>query len=337
MGEVPGHDPRLDGLRAVAAISVVGFHCGLRAATGGCFGVDVFFVLSGWLITGLLAREIERTGAIDIRAFMRRRIRRLMPALAVVVAASAALIPGAWPYGLAAATYTLNVVVGFWPQANVFTHTWSLATEFQFYLVWPCVMLMLAKLGRRRASMALVVAWLAMTLAREGARFGGMPWPMAYYLPVFHATGLLLGGAAALSPWKPRLGLLGMSLVFAMLVAAQTLFVGPPPDLRLTVITWPVMFAEVAAALVVLDPPRFLAWKPLPQIGVISYSLYLWHLPVEWFVRDWQPGPRFVFVLAVSLVLATTSWLIIEQPFMRRLRGDASRGSTSLPAGQPGR
>jgi peptidoglycan/LPS O-acetylase OafA/YrhL len=328
-----GHDPRLDGLRAVAAVAVVAWHCSLSQVSGGSLGVDVFFVLSGWLITGILLREIERTGAVDWRAFMMRRVKRLVPALGLMVVVVVAADRSAWAFGLAAVSYTMNFVAVRWPNDNIFIHTWTLATEFQFYLVWPLVVIALARLDRRKATLILLAAWVAMTILREAARLGGLPWSAAYCLPIFHASGLFLGGAAALSPWRPRLGWLALAALAALLVTAHTHYEGSIPALRGAVATWPVALAEIAALLVVVNPPRLLAIPPLPWLGRISYGVYLWQSPLLFMLMKIAFWPRFGLVLGGSILLAAVSYYLLERRFLESVRASKSPASVGpLPA-----
>ncbi len=312
------HNPRLDGLRAVAALAVVAWHCAIPEASGGSLGVDVFFVLSGWLITGILLGEIERAGSINWQAFMARRTTRLLPALCLMVATVVALDHGAWALGLAATTYTMNFATAARPNDNIFAHTWSLATEFQFYLVWPFVVAALAKLDRKRATLILVAAWLAMTVFREGARMGGAPWSAVYCLPIFHSTGLLLGSAAAFSPWRPRLGWLGLAGVIALFIGAQTHCAGADPAMKGAVATGPIALTEMLALLVILAPPRVLALPGLPWLGRISYGVYLWHFPLMFALAALPIWPRFCLVLLWAIALGAASYYLVERPMSGR-------------------
>jgi peptidoglycan/LPS O-acetylase OafA/YrhL len=144
----------LDGLRGFAVLSVVFVHCALPGFPGGTHGVDVFFVLSGYLITTLLVAESERPETVDIRAFWRRRFRRLMPALAALVLAYVAIAPLLlpevahlrWRDAAAALTYTMNLDLLAERRMTGLGHLWSLALEAQFYLLWPAVVLLLRRL-----------------------------------------------------------------------------------------------------------------------------------------------------------------------------------------------
>ncbi|RZL96862.1 MAG: acyltransferase [Sphingomonas sp.] len=210
--------PALDGLRAVAILSVMSFHANLWFAPGGSLGVDIFFVLSGWLITGLLIDEVERTGAIDRRAFLARRMRRLLPALSCLLLAYLLVAPWLYPESadrrwFDAATaflYLTNLRESFWPADTPLSHSWSLAVEAQFYLLWPFVVPALLRLGRRRAALLLCACWLCLTALRSvwPAMIGGAS---TYYLSPLHATGLLLGGALALRPIPVRRGPLALA------------------------------------------------------------------------------------------------------------------------------
>jgi len=315
-----GRIAELDGLRGVAVLVVFGFHTGFLS--GGAVGVDVFFVLSGWLITGILTAEVERTGAIDLRGFLMRRARRLVPALALLLAAYPLLtlvLPKnhpepVWALMLYAATYTTNfhLMTGAWP--GPLSHTWSLALEWQFYLLWPAVVWALRKLQPRRAVALLVAAWVALTAARAFLFTDGQAI-FAYYSPL-HASGLILGAAVALWPHlRPRawVGLAGLALV----VGASVARIGPDPFLPFA---WEIPLAEIGAAMVITAPPQVLASKPLVQLGAISYGFYLWHVPI---VRALAPLPRgeaAIIAFMLTLLLAWLSSRYVERPFLRARR-----------------
>ncbi|HWD67931.1 MAG TPA: acyltransferase, partial [Caulobacteraceae bacterium] len=204
--------PELDGLRGLAALAVVLFHSGL--ARGGGNGVDVFFVLSGWLITNILAREFDSRGDIDVGAFLTRRVRRLFPAFAFLLVVIVCLGPSLWPFVALAASYTINLYMPFIRPAHILGHTWTLAAEWQFYLVWPFVVPLLLRLGRERATIALLIVCVVLTLARLPLYQEGL-WPVATFSPL-HDTGLLLGAAVALNPPRdapPWLGWLGLAIL----------------------------------------------------------------------------------------------------------------------------
>lgn len=305
-------DPRLDGLRALAVIAVIAFH--QKILPGGELGVDVFFVLSGCLITGILVREYDTHGQMDLPKFFSRRARRLLPALALLLVVYAALMgqfrpthaeqfPRDLPFVI---TQTMNFAEAFDPHRSGLSHTWTLAIEWQFYLAWPFVLMGLLRLQRQAAFRIVLGAWAGLTLLRIGYIAAGGSGHLANYLTPFHVTGLMLGAALALKPPEIKMGALGLTLIgFAVLFKAP---LGA---------SWVTPIAEIGAGLVILAPPRFLAAQPLPAIGLISYGVYLWHLPV--YVATAHMGPiRFPLEYLAAFSLATASYWLVERRFLHR-------------------
>lgn len=301
-------NPALDGLRGVSVIAVLMFHCGVLP--GGSVGVDVFFVLSGYLITSILARELAARGTIDIPAFLLRRARRLIPALAFLLLVYALIFNG-HPDTLLrvalAASYTMNIAEAFATGAGgPLSHTWSLAIEEQFYLIWPLILLGLLRLGRQRAVMMLLAAWLAFTLARTSwLLLGANPPGVAYYL--LHPTGLLLGSALALRKPGLRAGWMGLVALAAIFLVDSRAHVLPA-----------ITLGELAAGMVILEPPSFLGAAPLRALGRVSYAVYLWHIPVLWILGSPTGWAAAALVAALSIGIAAASWRYIEEPILRR-------------------
>jgi peptidoglycan/LPS O-acetylase OafA/YrhL len=310
------HEPGLDGLRAVAIAAVLGYHYTPRIVTGGSLGVDVFFVLSGWLITSILLREADATDRVDYRAFLVRRFLRLTPPLAALLVAYVLLTPiflprvapARWIDAGITAAYLTNLRETFWPKNTPLSHTWFLALQGQFYLAWPPLLVALRRLGRTRAALVLLGAWAALTAARFVWTWTiGGPGP--YYFTPLHATGLLLGAAYALKPVTVRWSWLGWP---ALLLLLGLLGFGRTRQYFLYL--QPV--AEWAALVVVARPPRVLAWQPLPFLGKISYGIYLWHVPFMWVFppRTW---PVRGCLVAASIFAGWLSHLLLERPFAR--------------------
>ncbi len=346
--------PGLDGLRAVAVLAVIAFHEQLTALPGGFLGVDVFFVLSGYLITDLLLAQWNRYGRLRLGGFWARRARRLLPALAtmlvVVTAATAVIEPGQLaalrPALLAAVSYSSN-----WWQAlqhqSYFAqfgpppplqHLWSLAIEEQFYLVWPLLLIVAlscCQSSRLRAGLG----WLCAALSAVATALIYLPGAdpsRVYYGTDTHSSALLIGCALALS-WPLRrmrtlttdqtriadgLGLAGL----ALLGWAMGHYRGGDRAL------YPagLLVAALAAGAVVLAAasPGLVAWTlslpPLRWIGVRSYGIYLWHWPVIALTTGWlarsqaRPGPLIWLAEAAAAVgLAAASWRWIEEPIIR--------------------
>jgi peptidoglycan/LPS O-acetylase OafA/YrhL len=298
---------------------------------GGSVGVDVFFVLSGWLITGLLAREADVTGSIDRWAFWLRRLRRLAPALLflLLVVATVNLIYGRPPVSNAmafAASYTMDFRQALWPDTDPLSHTWSLAIEEQFYLVWPFVVMAAVSAGRERAAAWMAAGWAALNLVRV-AMFAKGAYALPYFSPL-HSSGLLLGAAMAMRPVKVPswAGWLGLALIFVtFLVRAGPVSVGHGhPEAA----AWEIPLAEIGAALVIASPPAFLAGRPLVALGLVSYGVYLWHIPL-WRVLMRYPGGAWL-TIAASIGVAAFSYRYVERPFRaprKAVQGGGFNGS----------
>lgn len=312
--------PELDGLRAVAILSVIGAHSTDWPRSGG-FGVDLFFVLSGFLITTLLLQERQATGAIALGAFYRRRVLRLAPAFAVyvIVALAAAWVGQELTSRMVLITglHLSNVANAVGELPDGFGHLWSLAAEEQFYLVWP-VVLMFALAGgiRLRSIQRTLVLLILLVLAwRLSLSMSGVPYRRIYYPPDTRADALLLGCLAGtlwitnrdtLLTWVRRLmPAAAATLAFLLLVRTY--------DRLLEPIVFSVF--AVAAGIVVVhatsNQSRVLASKPMVWLGRLSYSLYLWHVLALMAVDSPILG------LALGLGAATTSYYVIELPFLR--------------------
>jgi len=303
------HNPALDGLRAVAALMVIAYHSGAPFAGGGFVGVDVFFVLSGFLITSLLRQEIE-TGGIDYGQFLLRRAVRLFPALALLLTVWLIVGPILWPAeqhvrdAVVTAAYLSNLASALWDAPGRFlNHTWSLASEQQFYLLWPLLLPLFAK--RRNPALWLCALYVALAAWRLVA-----PWPLSYFC---HTSGLALGATLAFTPPAKSswLGLPGLLLI--ALAVTRTTWAPPFPG---------ILLAEVGTALILLHRrPSLLntalASRPLVSLGLISYGVYLWQ---QFFIMGLQGLPwteRLAISLPGSLAAAWLSYTFVEQPIRR--------------------
>jgi len=319
------YNPALDGLRAIAVLMVVAFHCRLPGASGGFYGVDVFFVLSGYLITRLLAGELDASGRIDLRCFYWNRFLRLMPTLALVVAVILGLglvTPGK---ALVAAAYLTDIVAPFDRDFGILSHTWSLSVEEHFYLIWPLVLPLI--LGARRPFHAAIALWVVLTIWRA-TWYPLAPEHATYYRFDLRLTGLVLGSALALSKWRipapggTRLALSAVA-VLAVAVATTKIF-----SWRSLVTVQPTV--ELASAIVVLAVAsgvplgtRLLSAKLLVLLGRWSYGIYLWHFPIAFVLRDQYSVPAAaVLTLVASVSLAAATHSLLELP-MRRFRIEA--------------
>jgi len=344
-----GYRPALDGLRGVAVLAVLLFHTPPIGSTagnqlpGGFLGVDVFFVLSGFLITSLLLEECAATGGVSFRGFYVRRALRLLPALApVVVVAGAAMIASdvSWRtvgFVLAVILYVANwaIVCGL-PQ-GLLGHTWSLAIEEQFYLLWPPLLLILLRWTRRRGTLLIIVAAAAgLAVAYRFAIMMSATGMARIYVGLdAHADPLLIGCAlaifcsssyfrrrsrAAIVAWN-LLGVVGGACLLVLLIRARF-----PVDYVLSsVSTWAAIAtaAVIVSVLLPASPCEALLRMPLlVWIGRRSYALYLWHLPVFYLAGPlWRPGAEALEVKAlawaVCFALAAGSFVYLEQPALR--------------------
>ena len=330
-----GHVSALDGLRGVAIAIVVVYHY-WNWPRGGWLGVDLFFVLSGFLITTLLLEEHARNGRIRLRAFYLRRGRRLFPALAVLLVTYLVIsaIRGANTLGLVAhwGFYTANVYEAFWPGTaahNVgLNHLWSLAQEEQFYLLWPAALLVVTKL--RRPARFLVAIALALALYRAALVLNGASGVRIYFAPDTHADGLVLGSALAFARQRGR----ALTPTTAAVVATAILcvpfvvFTVSVPRTQMLILPLFELAAVVFVAAAVAGTLRLP--RPLVWLGGISYSLYLWHYALlHWAFR----GDHRLIARAVSISAAYASTRWVERPFRRRRSAVASSATpVAVPA-----
>jgi peptidoglycan/LPS O-acetylase OafA/YrhL len=368
----PRYRPDLEGLRGVAILLVLLCHVRIPGAEAGFVGVDVFFVLSGFLITGLLVNEHERTRRIGLGPFYARRARRILPAAVLVLAATILAAPLvlspldlrriaddglAASLSLANIRYAVDATDYFAPvDTSPMLHFWSLAVEEQFYLLWPILLLTVARIGRPRLAMAaLATAVLAgsFLLCSVLTDTSGA-W--AYFSLPTRAWQLAAGGLLALgAPLLGRLphavgaavGWLGAALLGASLVA-----IGPTTAYPGLASLLPTLGAvALIASGGVLGSPGWiaLARAPLRWLGRISYSLYLWHWPMlilgpaalGMAVAEGEPpgGDLAVRVglVGIAVALAAATWALVEEPFRRgrlvprgRGRGLALAGAAAL-------
>lgn len=315
------HEPSLDGVRALAALAVLFGHAQTPwLLGGGGRGVDVFFVLSGYLITGILMRQDR----IDLREFWLRRVRRLVPALLAMVAGVLALsfvyAPGVAPTWIEVAetvTYTYNFGVAFGQRFSPLSHTWSLAAEMQFYLLWPLLLPWLLK--RRDPLFWVGLFYVGETLLRVCVTHYDPR--MAACLPLTRTTGLALGAWLALGGAVPnRLGWLGLALIAGSMLAA---FPGQADNLA-------EVAAELGAALLIrhlaAGPSVLrsaLSARPLADLGLISYGIYLWHVPLMSLLGGTPWWIKAPLVAWASVVLAATSYCTVERWARPRRSGSA--------------
>ena len=337
------HRREIDGLRALAVLPVILFHAGFSTFAGGFVGVDVFFVISGYLIAGIIRSELD-AGKFSLAAFYERRARRLLPALFFLLAVC---IPVAWfsllpsemeSFAKSLASVTLfssNIL--FWRQSGYFDtaaelkpllHTWSLAVEEQYYCFFPVAMLLLWRRGQRWLNIGLLVGlFTSLAVAEWGARYNASA---AFFLLPTRGWEMLLGAVAATwsqggqrQRWSRQVrevgGWAGIALIGLSIFAFGR--TTPFPGLYALVPT-------LGCALIILCASQetsagaFLGHRWLVSIGLVSYSAYLWHQPIFAFARlrglSHSNLVPFALLSLAALAIGYLSWRFIEAPFRNR-------------------
>jgi peptidoglycan/LPS O-acetylase OafA/YrhL len=347
---LPSYRPDVDGLRAVAVLAVLVFHAFPHVLPGGFVGVDVFFVISGYLITGIIQPAVAQ-GAFSLAGFYRRRIRRIFPALLLVLAFSVAaghhllLADEFRRLGrqiVAGASFASNFL--FWSEAGYFDtesglkpllHLWSLGIEEQFYIVWPLLLMSTHRFGRRALPAITAVSAVSLLLCLVLSYTNPTA---AFYSPFSRAWELGLGGMLAFPQMRRRLqrlpdpaGVRPDSSVPGWLVWTGALLILVAVLCLDRYQTYPgaaAMLPTLGTALLLAAGPRswfnaqVLSRPPLVGIGLISYPLYLWHWPLLAFLRiasaGQESGWQKLLVLALSMLLAWMTWHWLELPVRRR-------------------
>lgn len=348
----------IDGLRAVAVIPVILFHAGYEAFGGGFIGVDVFFVISGYLITSIIIGDLD-AGRFSLARFYERRARRILPALFFVMLCC---LPAAWflffPTDmqafakslLAVATFSSNIL--FWRESGYFDtaselkpllHTWSLAVEEQYYILFPLFLMAAWRFGRRRIVATLIVLFAA---SLGAAQWGAQAKPSAtFYLLPTRAWELLIGALAAFHLQKKGIAT-GRALNDVLSAGGLTLIV-------LAVVVFdkgtpfPSLYAlapTVGTALIILFAGpgtrvrALLSMRGFVGIGLISYSLYLWHQPLLAFSRQAEMlyGLEISFpiqIVPALVALSCFSYFFVERPFRFRVKRIGRGGAVVLAGG----
>lgn len=353
-----GYRPSLDGLRAVAVLGVIAWHYVLPGVKGGFLGVDIFFVLSGFLITKLLVEEWDATGGIHLGRFYMRRMLRLFPAVFLLLLVTWPFVPRVWTWH--ALLYVTNWgILNGTLNSSAIMQLWSLSVEEQFYLVWPPLFLGLLSLKAPRK----LIVGIVVLLAAGSATFKIVAWQSIdswsrfYFGSDARADELLIGCLLALflswsrlpaKPWfratvqvltVPAVAWLGY-LMATSAVYLKFLYQGGG-------LTW----VALATCVIILQcliapvPPlrAFLAWRPMVVIGRMSYGLYLWHSPVSWLTdpRHYEvlpilPRPAlFVVRVILTFTIAGLSYRFLEQPLLRLKHRFEPGGRDKSVAPQP--
>jgi peptidoglycan/LPS O-acetylase OafA/YrhL len=357
---VTSYRAEIDGLRAVSVILVLLFHLASPIAPGGFVGVDVFFVISGYLISGILVHALK-TRTFSVTSFYERRVRRIIPALMVVIAfcliaGFVLLTPGDYRQSATSALYALAGVsnvyfldnTGYFDGGAEFMpllHTWSLGVEEQFYLVWPMFLFACFRLSgsRKEGPLVGILCVIAVSFALALWTLSFAP-KAAFYLP--HTRGFELA-AGALLAILPRHGAeVSRWLGEAMPLAGLGLIVWSALTLssRAPYPGWEAIYPVLGAALVLYQSPhrpfaaRLLSTPPLVFIGKISYSLYLWHWPLLVYWRHFTNGAALTQsaaagIGACSVLAAWLSFSFVEQPFRKPVLARRAIFSTAATAG----
>ncbi len=335
------HRPEIDGLRSIAVIPVILFHAGIQTFSGGFVGVDVFFVISGYLITSNILTE-HQAGTFSLARFYERRARRILPALFFMMAVSipfawAWLLPSEWklfsrslitvPLFLSNVLFAKNS--GYFDAAvetQPLLHTWSLGVEEQYYLLFPLLFLLSYRVSRKIILWLVILALISLGMAEWGIR----NWPTAnFYLLPGRTWELLIGALTAVYLIKHPLKTKPAHAQFSSMLGLVLIAI---PILQYSEQTpFPSIYGLVpciGTALVIMFSSkktivgRTLGSAPLVGVGLVSYSAYLWHHPLFAFARLRSTTPLGVTVMlglsALALMLAYLSWKYVETPFRNR-------------------
>ncbi len=337
--------PEIDGLRAVAVIPVVLFHAGFKQFAGGFLGVDIFFVISGYLITTLIVQEIEES-TFSLKGFYERRARRILPALLVVMASTTfvgyfLLMPDEYKnlgQSLVATTLFSNNILlgltsGYWDLASEFKpllHTWSLGVEEQFYLIFPILMLVISKYCRTRVIWVITI--LAVTSYITFYLINTISPRWAFYILPGRAWELLIGSIAAFivlrdskqavalcrTPLTTYTGLLATIFAIAMYTPEGN-GIGQY-NIAITIGTMLIIVGTASSSKL----KDLLSSRAFVSVGLISYSLYLWHQPIYSFVRALSSSRPdavdYVAALGLAFLLSVATWKYVEKPFREKGR-----------------
>lgn len=331
MGLELRYNPALDGLRAVAVVLVISDHCSIPVFDQGYFGVDLFFVLSGFLITRLLVEEIDATGRVGLWRFYLRRFLRLAPPLMLFLTGYVLIAPLLWPQfnflshmhdAALAGFYLSDYSQALWQSPKVLIHTWSLSVEEHFYLVWPLVFLLLARIELRWRVIGLFAIYLLASAWRI-YEYETIGWDATYYRFDTRISGLIFGSLLAISlqhkgPISEKAAnAAGLFAWAALLVCLSIGYWDAPWSLVMMT-----NLAHMAAFGFLISASNQNSWvssilsaKLLVGIGTISYGMYLWHYPAALYFRELFPwyvtGP---LVLCFSVAMATVSYIVLERP-----------------------
>jgi peptidoglycan/LPS O-acetylase OafA/YrhL len=336
--------PEIDGLRAIAVLPVVFFHAGIGPFHGGFAGVDIFFVISGYLITTLIIGDLD-SGKFSILNFYERRARRILPALFLVLAVSCfAAFRLQYPLELnefsqsVVATVFFSSNIFFWIKSDYFStlaelkpllHTWSLAVEEQYYLVFPLLMILIWKGDRRHIRATTVFGIMALLSLVACLALSGAWSSVTFYLLPFRAWELLIGAICAVFLKRQKIVSSNPAAILGALLIVIAVLFSSEDDWP----SWQALLPTLGTGLIILFATgdkgigRVLATSPLVAIGLVSYSLYLWHQPLFAFARLRSPDELSMSLklglITLAILLAFLTWFFVEKPFRVRA-GDAA-------------
>lgn len=321
-GRVLPYRGELDGIRAISLLFVITAHLGNYSFRYGFLGVDAFFVLSGYLITEILLRTQDK----KLKIFYRRRFARLAPALFLMVGVVALIAASSWwsmPWWvpILAVTYTMNLT-GFFTNSihtDPLTPTWSLASEEQYYLLWPIILLYLVKKMSQKSIAKILLLLFALVFLLQFILYDNISSDLLRHGPIFRPAGLLLGGAIAL--YRPQI-LSKVKPIFLVIISLALI------PLALRGSNAMIISISTAIMLIAINNPdhltkyvnKTLSLRPLIYIGKRSYSLYLWNLPCI-FLTTQILGENilgYAFGVILTFLLGFTSFRFVELPFLKR-------------------
>ena len=330
--------PEIDGLRALAVFTVIMYHSGIHVFSGGFIGVDIFFVISGYLITSIIISDLEKKQFI-LKNFYERRMRRIFPALLLVMIVT---IPFAWNYMLpdqllsfshsliAASFFIANIL--FWQDRGYFAteseeipliHTWSLSVEEQFYIFFPLFLIIFFRLGK--VKLFIIISALIFL----GLLIGEWGWrnkPHAFfYLAPFRAWELLFGSISALIISKYGIRKNNLLCLLGLILVLTSFFIfdkkTPFPSIY-TMIPILGVFLIIIFADTNTIVAKILSNKILVHFGLLSYSAYLWHQPIFAFLKIKFVTALSIFeviiVFIITVILSHFSWKFVEKPFRNK-------------------
>ena len=335
----------IEGLRALAVLAVMGFHYGVPILRGGFVGVDVFFVISGYLITGLLIKEISHTDTIDLARFYARRARRLLPAallvsIASLICTAIVLSPleqiATAKAAIASSMYVSNLWFAYQrfdyfstdSAPNPFVHTWSLSIEEQFYLLWPAALLVTHRSRAAWRKLPGIVGIMTVLSLLSCIGLNYLRQPFAFFTLPARAWEFGVGGLLCLAPFTrwirhagtaPVMGWIGLAALSVSCCLSYSAAHFPGPDALLAAgATGFILLSGASGSR--LGPMMLLRARPFQVIGKLSYSIYLWHWPILVYGLAMYPSLTVVGRLACGLltvVCASLSYIILEKPIRK--------------------